>query len=250
MTVQNRSLERGLAVLDCFRPGVGLLSHREVVERTGLPKPTVTRLLLTLQRRGYIEHDAQARAWRLGLPVLSLARALTTSSALRDAVAPVLVQVARETRSIVGFGSAHGTDIVYLEAHNGDPARPERRVGAGMRAPIATTSVGRAWLAGASQAERDAMLGRLQAAPGWKPQTLRELDAARVDVEKHGHCIVLRSDGSQAAVGIPLPVRGAPLYALGIGYATRGQARADRLPPAIAESLEKLRAAVVGFNAR
>jgi hypothetical protein len=60
---------------------------------------------------------------------------------------------------------------------------------------------------------------------------------------------VLRSEGSQAAVGIPLPVRGAPLHALGIGYATRGQPSLHRLPRHIAESLEVFRAAVGQFNA-
>jgi hypothetical protein len=37
-TLLNRSLERGLAILDCFRPGSGLLAHRDIAERTGLPR--------------------------------------------------------------------------------------------------------------------------------------------------------------------------------------------------------------------
>ncbi|HEX2543410.1 MAG TPA: helix-turn-helix domain-containing protein [Ramlibacter sp.] len=248
MTVQNRSLERGLSVLDCFRPGVGSLTHREVVERTQLPKPTVTRLLLTLQQCGYLEYDDTAREWRLGLPVLSLARALTGASPLRDAMAPVIEQVARETHTIIGFGAAHGTDIVYLEAHNGDPARPERRVGAGMRAPIATTSVGHAWFAAAGDEERNAVLARLKAASNWKPSLQRELEAARAEVARYGHCLVLRSEGSQAAIGIPLPVRGSPLHALGVGYATRGQASPDRVPRHIQEAVQTLRSAVQRYN--
>lgn len=250
MTVQNRSLERGLAILDCFRPGVGLLSHREVVERTGLPKPTVTRLLLTLQQCGYVEQDAASRAWRLGVPVLSLARALSVSSPLREAMAPLIERLARETHTIIGFGSLHGTDIVYLEAHNGDPRRPERRVGAGMRAPVATTSVGRAWLAGAAPAQREAVLARLRSSGSCKPELMREIEAARAEVERHGHCLVLRSEGSQAAVGIPMPVAGAPLHALGIGYASRGQASVQRLPRAIQDAISAVRAEIERLDTR
>lgn len=57
MPDSNRSLERGLALLDCFRPGVGALSHGELVERTGLPKATISRLATSLKRFGYLTYD-------------------------------------------------------------------------------------------------------------------------------------------------------------------------------------------------
>ncbi|MBE7158937.1 MAG: helix-turn-helix domain-containing protein, partial [Rhodospirillales bacterium] len=44
----NRSLERGIEILRAFRPGSELLGNGELVERTGLPKATVSRLVQTL----------------------------------------------------------------------------------------------------------------------------------------------------------------------------------------------------------
>src|SRR5256885_13076191 len=42
------ALARGLEVLRVFTPTEGLLGNGEIAERTGLPKPTVSRLTYTL----------------------------------------------------------------------------------------------------------------------------------------------------------------------------------------------------------
>ncbi|HEX8478422.1 MAG TPA: helix-turn-helix domain-containing protein, partial [Telluria sp.] len=42
------ALARGLEILRCFRPGESLLSNSEMARRTGMPKPTISRLTHTL----------------------------------------------------------------------------------------------------------------------------------------------------------------------------------------------------------
>jgi len=247
MPLHNRSLERGLAILDCFRPGVGALTHRDITERTGLPKPTVTRLVATLREQGYLVPDAPS-AYRLGVPVLSLARAMTLDNGLRQVLSPVIVRVADQTSTIIGFGTAHGTDIVYLEAHNGDPTRRERQVGPGMRAPIATTSVGRAWLAGLTAPERDTAIVRLQASPLWRADFDLEIQQATLDVTQHGYCTVAWSEGRHTAVGTPVSVRGAPLHAFGIGYESPVGRAKGQLPQYVVNAMEELREVVADFN--
>ena len=49
------ALARGLEVLRAFTPTEGLLGNGEIAERTGLPKPTVSRLTYTLTKLGYLE---------------------------------------------------------------------------------------------------------------------------------------------------------------------------------------------------
>ena len=48
------ALARGLEVLRVFTPTEGLLGNGEIAERTGLPKPTVSRLTYTLTKLGYL----------------------------------------------------------------------------------------------------------------------------------------------------------------------------------------------------
>jgi len=50
------ALARGLEVLRAFTPTEGLLGNGEIAERTGLPKPTVSRLTYTLTKLGYLAH--------------------------------------------------------------------------------------------------------------------------------------------------------------------------------------------------
>jgi len=240
MTVSNRSLERGLAVLECFRPGIGTLTHGEVSERTGLAKPTVTRLLSTLRDQGYLEFDERLRAHRLGVAVLSLSRCLTLGSGLHAKMAPAIRKIALNTRTIIGFGTAHSTDIVYLEAFNGDPGRSSRHVGAGMRAPIATTSVGHGYMAGLAAAERERLVNRLSAAGHPKTRVRQVIERSVREVRAHGFCVVPYAEGQQAAIGAPIRIPRAPLHAIGIGYEVPRGSAPQEVPTKIVEALHEL----------
>ncbi|WP_410315050.1 helix-turn-helix domain-containing protein, partial [Klebsiella pneumoniae] len=43
-------------MLRCFTPRESLLGNQELAKKTGLPKPTVSRLTHTLTRLGYLRH--------------------------------------------------------------------------------------------------------------------------------------------------------------------------------------------------
>ena len=43
------ALARGLEILRCFQAGDPALGNQDIAERTGLPKPTVSRLTHTLR---------------------------------------------------------------------------------------------------------------------------------------------------------------------------------------------------------
>jgi DNA-binding IclR family transcriptional regulator len=246
----NRSLERGIAVLDCFRPGISALSHGEIGQRTGLPKPTLTRLLKTLTSHGYLLYDSHERAYRIGLPLLSLSWTFRLGSELHEAIAPLVRRVAHDTQTIIGFGAAHMTDIVYVAACNGDPQRPDRRVGVGMRAPLLSTSVGRAYLGALPQSRRNTALAILRATPQWKPALRGELDAAFERYRRDGMCLVERNEGRQVAAAIALEVRGEELHALGIGYRVPAAADPKVVPQRIIEAMNEVRAAIRAFNER
>jgi hypothetical protein len=62
------TLARGLEVLRCFTPLEPLLGNKEISVRTGLPKPTVSRLTYTLTKLGYLRHNI-----RLGSPTTATA---------------------------------------------------------------------------------------------------------------------------------------------------------------------------------
>ena len=240
MPESNRSLERGLALLDCFKPGVAALAHSHLVDRTALPKATVTRLLTALCRVGYLTYDAQAKGYRLGTPVLSLARAYNLGSALLTRLAPLIHEVARDTGTIVGVAQAHGTDMVYLDQVNFDRARSSRQVGPGQHLPIVHSAVGRAFLGDLPAHERAQWLTRLRAnEPHWTGALAQDMERSMQEVRQCGHCVVLWHEGRLVAVGAPFRTADGERYALNIAYAPR--ATGDRrLPEPLGVALQRL----------
>jgi DNA-binding IclR family transcriptional regulator len=115
-TVLNRSLERGLSLLRAFGPGADVLGNGDFVERTGLPKATVSRLARTLVECGFLEHDASRQVYRLGVPVLSVAHAMRTGSRILQAAVPLMREAAQERHINVGLAAADGDEMVYLES--------------------------------------------------------------------------------------------------------------------------------------
>jgi DNA-binding IclR family transcriptional regulator len=187
---RNRSLERGIEVLRAFRPGTGLLGNGELAERTGLSRPTVTRLCQTLVDSGFLERDRSARAYRLAAPVLSLAHAMRTGSPVLAAAAPLMRAEAEKRRINVGLAVADRDEMVYLESVRSSRRVSWRNVVAGQRVPIELTSLGRAWLAAAPQAQRAALFRHFRDARGareWK-RLERELQDAIRDTRELGYC--------------------------------------------------------------
>ena len=74
-TAGSQSLERGLVLLRAFRVGTTSLTNAELAARTGLPRPTVSRLTRSLVDAGFLRYDVNERAYRLAPVVLSLADA-------------------------------------------------------------------------------------------------------------------------------------------------------------------------------
>src|SRR5215469_5383641 len=66
------ALARGLEVLRAFTATDGLLGNGEIVERTGLPKPTVSRLTYTLTKLGYLTYVERLGKYQLAPAALAL----------------------------------------------------------------------------------------------------------------------------------------------------------------------------------
>jgi DNA-binding IclR family transcriptional regulator len=66
------NLARGMEVLRAFTAVDPVLGNREISDRTGLPKPTVSRLTYTLTLLGYLSRVEGLQKYRLGSGVLSL----------------------------------------------------------------------------------------------------------------------------------------------------------------------------------
>jgi hypothetical protein len=66
------ALARGIEVLRCFGPGANVLGNQELAARTGLPKPTISRLTYTLSKLGCLKAVPHSSKYQLDFGVLAL----------------------------------------------------------------------------------------------------------------------------------------------------------------------------------
>lgn len=95
-------LGRGLALLQAFGDGETLLTLTELAKRTGLPKPTVHRLVAELLAWGGLERSG--RHLRLGRRVVTLGLQAPFERRLRDAADPHLPRLCESPRHSAHFG--------------------------------------------------------------------------------------------------------------------------------------------------
>jgi DNA-binding IclR family transcriptional regulator len=185
------ALARGLELLRCFGPGDRWLGNQELARRTGLPKPTVSRLAHTLTRLGYLRHSRSQEQYALGPAVLSLGYALLAQLDVRRVARPLMQALAEQTGLSVSLGMRDRLGMIYLDTYR-SASTAALRLEAGSRIPLAVTSMGRAYLCGLPAAARGALLEQLraEAGPSW-PEVKRGIERALRDHRRHGLCFSL-----------------------------------------------------------
>ncbi len=208
------ALARGLEVLRCFRPRDRHLGNQDIAERTGLPKPTVSRLTYTLTRMGYLHHDEKLGKYQLGTAVLSLGFSLLTNMDVLKIARPLMQDLADYSQTVVSVGTRDRHGMIYLDGRYSTDATVSLRREPGTRVPIATTAMGRALLCGLPQDERETLMDNIrQRDPDNWQKHKAGIEQALRDYQERGFCMSLgewRSDVN--AVGVPmLPVAGCRL---------------------------------------
>ena len=110
-------LERGIAVLECFREDRLRLSLREIAAITGLDKATLLRLLGVLMRARMV-HRFESGVYSLGPATLHMGMLYRASFDLATRLQPVLHAVMRQTGETVAFYVRSGDERVCLYREN------------------------------------------------------------------------------------------------------------------------------------
>jgi DNA-binding IclR family transcriptional regulator len=182
------ALARGLALLRILAAAETPLSNRELAERAGIPKATVSRLTATLQSAGFLRLSADER-FALGPATLQLGNAFLRSYDFRQQARQHLAELAEAAGANVHLGVREGLDILLIDTLRPRSAMVVSRMDVGSRLAIATSAVGRAYFASLSAPERAALLEEIRAASGasW-PQLRERMEAALAEYGRSGFC--------------------------------------------------------------
>jgi DNA-binding IclR family transcriptional regulator len=147
------ALARGLEVLSCFRHGEITLSNQELAQRCKLPKSTVSRLTMTLTKLGYLIHVQESGRYRLGTACLALGSALLNKLDVRKIARPMMQELAEFSGASVSLGVRDKLSMIYVENCRSSAALT-LTLDVGSRMPLASSAMGRAWLAAVPEDDR------------------------------------------------------------------------------------------------
>lgn len=213
------TVERGLEVLRAFHAERTPLSNAELVRRTGLSKATVSRLTTTLIRIGFLRRAGGSREFELGAGALGIGHAYLEANPVTRVVNPYLQQVADKLDVCVGLAVAHHLDMLYIGCGIGAKIAT-LRTGVGSSLPMASTSLGRAYLYALPPQERQARMDTIFDAAGEDAWAVRRnIQAAFDELREAGVCVCI-GEYQRNAYGIALPIhvgRSRTLMALNFG---------------------------------
>lgn len=215
------ALARGLDVLRCFRPNEIELTNQDFAQRTGLPKPTVSRLTHTLCVLEYLILDSRTGTYRLSAGVLKLGFGVLSAMDMGDRARDVMRELSRgpNTYITVALGERHQTDVVYVGVER-SLENVSLSLSVGARLPVFQSAIGRAILVGMRAENRDAIFEQANRMdPEGDKERRTEFTTALAQYESNGYCHSY-GEWRPDVNGIAVPVRslgGGRVYGLNVG---------------------------------
>jgi DNA-binding IclR family transcriptional regulator len=117
---------------------------------------------MTLTRLGYLIQMPDTGRYRLGMATLSLGSAMLSRLDVRQMARPLLQELATFSGASVSIGARDQFSMIYIE-HCRGPSALTLSMDVGARIPLATSAIGRAYLAVIDEAERGAIMRQVQA---------------------------------------------------------------------------------------
>ena len=182
-----QSIERAFDLLEMLADAGGALGLSELAATSGLPLPTVHRLMRTLVNRGYVRQEA-SRRYTLGSRLIRLGE--TSSRMLGTWLRPFLAQLVRETGETANLAMLDGDEVVYI-AQVPSPHSMRMFTEPGRRVRLHCTAVGKAMLAQLPPEQARALLER-DGMPASTPTTITDPDLLLAHLEvirKQGYAV-------------------------------------------------------------
>ena len=156
-----RALARGIDVLKALqeRPATSL---HDLHGDTGLSKPTLLRILKTLEEAGMVHRAIGDGRYRVSARVRFLGRDLSDHDAIAEQAAPVLDQLCRRVLWPSDIAVYKDGAMEILETSRQQTPFLVNRARMGYRVHMLMSAMGRAYLAFCAREERDRILARLR----------------------------------------------------------------------------------------
>lgn len=218
------AVDRVCAILNLLQESVDGVALATIAQVTGLPKSSAFRYLRTLERASYVERDADAGLFRLGLGFAGMqSRSLEV---LRERARPWLLRLRDDLGETTNLGILDGDTLIYIDIveshHDVRLAVPH-----GRHDPMHSTALGKAIAAELPESRVREILER-QGMPKRSANTITTIDAYldelvkvrmlgyamdNMENEADGRCVAVAIMGTRppAAISVSAPASRFPL---------------------------------------
>lgn len=153
---QSQTVERALQLLDAVATSAEPLTTGQLAVLSGLARPTAYRLLVTLERQGYLDR-VRDHAFTLGYKATRMSGDRAAQQALARRARPILAALTEQVRETVNLSAPVGAALVEIDQI--DPPDPIRQMNyTNVAFPLHGSSNGKLMLSGFSPAELDVFL--------------------------------------------------------------------------------------------
>lgn len=173
---------RLFALLEVVASKDQFFSLQGLAEETGIPKPTLHRMLQQLESAGLLERSGDSRQYGTGVRLRKLAENLLLNDTFHGARHGVLRALVNEIGESCNLTALSGSEVMYLDRVE-TPAPLRFYLHSGSRVPVHCSASGKLFLAGMTPAQRQRLLGH---APleAFTPKTLTHLDALEEEIKQ------------------------------------------------------------------
>jgi len=154
----------------------GIATINSLHAETGIPRPTIVRMLETLIHEDCVVRDNMCGGYRVTAHVAELSSGYSGIQRVIEVARPLAIGLTREIKWPIGLGVLDG-DAIEIQYWTGtiSPLAHTNTV-LGIRPDLLTTAMGRAYLAFCGDDERERLIARMRGEPG------REFDSEREKV--------------------------------------------------------------------
>jgi len=232
-------LHKTLDILETIKRQPAGLGLAELSRSVRVPKPTVYRILATLEARGYLDRSEEGD-YRLAKRFLQVEDETPFEQLLNKAAQPVIEELVASCRETVNLGVLDGGDVVVINTVESPQAvRMASKVG--NRRYLHSTALGKILLSGMSDAQI-VRLVRMRGMPQLTPKTIVSEKALLAEIrrvrrqgyamdnqenEADGRCIAAAVEGPNGRIIAALSISG-PVHRMGraLAYSLSGELRA------------------------
>ncbi|MCW4149233.1 IclR family transcriptional regulator [Halomonas sp. 18H] len=173
--------QRLLALLEVIAGKDQFFTLQGMVDETGLPKPTLHRMLQQLESSGMLQREADGRHYSKGGRLRRLAETLLLNDTIQGARHAILAELVEEVGESCNITALSGGEVLYLDRV--ETSAPLRfYLHPGSRVPVHCSASGKLFLAQLAPAQRRRLLNQVPL-NAFTANTLTDPEALEAEID-------------------------------------------------------------------